>query len=61
MRPGCLWRVNLSAGSRLFHCDEQVLRTNLTGNRTETQHGPLEVCVCVCACVCVCVCVFAEL
>lgn len=50
-----LWEVefsevqgfNVTAGTRLFHCDEQVWRTNLTGNRTEIQHRPLEGRVCV--------------
>lgn len=41
---------NLTAGSRLFHCDEQALKTNLTGNRTEIQHSPLEEGACVCEC-----------
>uniref|UniRef100_A0A667ZUE9 Protein phosphatase 2 regulatory subunit B'beta n=1 Tax=Myripristis murdjan TaxID=586833 RepID=A0A667ZUE9_9TELE len=33
---------NLTAGSRLFHFDEQAWRMNLTGNRPEIQHSPLE-------------------
>lgn len=54
-----VYGFNPMAGSRLFHCDEQALRMNLTGNRTKIQHSPLEEGVCVNAipCVSVWVCV----
>lgn len=52
------------AGHRLFHCDEQALRVNLTANRTEIQHSPPEegACVYIQAAVCAWVCtnVFVE-
>lgn len=54
-----LWKVaftevqgfNLTVCSRVSHCDKQVWRTNLTGNRTEIRHSPLEEGVCVDVCV----------